>query len=445
MRRRGKARGLSRRRFGALAGAGLLGACIGGTKPTGVGRGAAPAQTGAPLQKTAQGDAAELNAALEAHRARMDLAATGLVVLRQGQTVHAGAAGWAGGLSDAEKAAGLAQRRFTVDTPFRVASMSKSAVALTAVSLARRGVVDLDADVSPHLGFALRHPEAPGVPVTLAMLLSHTSGIRDPETYWIAAPGTISSLVSPAVHGPLAGQAPGQWFEYANLNSGLAASVLEAASGERFDRLVRAHVLAPAGLDAGFNWSGVSLARRQDGATLYRRGANGAWETQTDGAEVLAGTGPPLLAEPGFHLEDYVPGTNGTLFSPQGGLRASLSDLVGLARRYAQTPEMLSLCWQRNAAGDNGLHDNGFFAASGPGMLHYPAAVSPFGTIPTWGHYGEAYGLYGAYWILPDADVIIAYAALGVPERTFARGRHPGLNAYTEPLADLAARLAGLA
>ncbi|MDZ7896978.1 MAG: serine hydrolase, partial [Arcicella sp.] len=44
--------------------------------------------------------------------------------------------------------------------------------------------------------------------------------------------------------------------EYANLNYGIIATVMEAATDERFDRLMTRLVLRPLRLDAGYNWQG---------------------------------------------------------------------------------------------------------------------------------------------------------------------------------------------
>ncbi|MEL6286262.1 MAG: serine hydrolase domain-containing protein [Pseudomonadota bacterium] len=407
---------MSRRRFGALSAAGLMAAC------------ATPRQ----VLDT------DIQSALENHVAENDLAAAGIVVKIGSTVIASGAVGAAAGLSDTEQAAGIPVRPFTTRTPFRVASQSKSAVVLAAVRLAALGVIDLGADVSRYLDQPLKHPDSPGTPITLAMLLSHTSAIRDPATYWVAAPGRISEILGPDIYAPLNGRRPGAYFEYANLNFGLAATALEAAAGERFDLLMRNLLFAPAGLDVGFNWSGVPLEKRARGASLYRRDGAGTWSVQTDGPDALNGTAPTVLVEPGRNLSHYRLGTNGTLFSPQGGLRASLEDLVVLADLYADTPAMMESLWMLNADRSNGNHDDAFFQRAGLGLIGYSAEHSPLAGSRIWGHHGEAYGLHGAFWIVPDRAATIAYAAIGVPERRHPAVGHPGLNKFTAPLFRLA-------
>src|SRR5690606_20166438 len=52
-----------------------------------------------------------------------------------------------------------AQRAVTADDPVRVASVSKLVVAIGVMRLVEEGKLDLDADASDALGFALRNPK----------------------------------------------------------------------------------------------------------------------------------------------------------------------------------------------------------------------------------------------------------------------------------------------
>ena len=67
----------------------------------------------------------------------------------------------------------------TRDTKFRVASLSKQFTIFTIMQLVERGKLNLDEDVSSYLGFELRNPKFPAVPITARMLASHTSSLRD--------------------------------------------------------------------------------------------------------------------------------------------------------------------------------------------------------------------------------------------------------------------------
>jgi CubicO group peptidase (beta-lactamase class C family) len=62
-------------------------------------------------------------------------------------------------------------------TLYRIASISKLVTTLGVLRLVEQGRLELDADVGGYLGYALRNPHFPAVPVTLRMILTHTSSI----------------------------------------------------------------------------------------------------------------------------------------------------------------------------------------------------------------------------------------------------------------------------
>ncbi len=332
------------------------------------------------------------------------------------------------------------RRIFTPLSPFRVASVSKVVTAELARRLDAAGRVGLDVDVAQVLGVDFAHPEHSATPITLRQLLIHQSGIIDPDVYWMAAPGNIRELFVPDMWEP--GAVPGQSFRYSNLNYGIAATVMEAVTGQRFDRLVSEYIAEPMSLDIGFNWSGVS-ARRRTAGFPGMRGSNGDWDVQVDGPETLTQTEPAILKEPGFDLDDYVPGTNGTLFSPQGGLRASLHDLVRIGRNVILPQTRLhepSWVWDGQDSGAQAELDgseDGHFVAFGEGLYIYPDD-EPFGA-PAIGHHGEAYGIYCGLFVMPSTDEVFAYAQLASPPDGapyMGTDYRPGWPNLSQPAAD---------
>lgn len=354
--------------------------------------------------------------------------AAGLVVRYRGEVVFAHAEGRAQG------AAGEADPHpFQADTPMRVASVSKMAVALAAHRMAAQGVIDLDADIRGAFSPPLQHPEHSGLAITLHHLLSHTSGLRDPEVYWMPAPGRTEDLFTSGMWSPEHWSIPGIGFRYCNFGYGLAGAVLERAAGARLDRIIAREVLLPARLDAGFNWSGVSPEKRRRGATLYAREDDARWQVQADGPGNLTGSEPVILKGDDFRLGDYVPGTNGTLFSPQGGLRASLEDMAVLARAAAE--EMPEPRWTYDRSSPNGDTEDGYFEVFGVGVQVHPAASSPVPGVYLIGHHGEAYGLYSGAFHAPDLDAEIAFAVTGSSASgTLRSNHHPVMVKATEPL-----------
>ena len=105
----------------------------------------------------------------------------------------------------------------TVDSPVRVASVSKLVVALGVMRLVEQGRLDLDRDVSDYLGWSLRNPAFPDRPITLRLLLSHRSSLRDGVDYAIPLGTDLRSVVgAPAAFD--AEHPPGTYFRYTNLN-----------------------------------------------------------------------------------------------------------------------------------------------------------------------------------------------------------------------------------
>jgi CubicO group peptidase (beta-lactamase class C family) len=365
-------------------------------------------------------------------------AAAGFVVMRAGIILASQYYGYSSGLSAQEKEAGIKRRPFSLHSPFRAASVSKLATAMIGAVLQNEGDLDFDADISTILPNLPRHPRYPDIAITMRMLLSHTAGMKDPEAYWVTHPGSIDALYTPDLYN--LDRVPGRDFEYCNLGYGIAATAFEVATGQRFDELFF-NIFNPIPMDAGFNWSRVGTLQRSRGTTLYRETAEG-WQVQTDGPETLLRLEPSSLIEDGASVSTYTPGQNGTLFSPQGGLRASLIDLAQIAQLFTNSPQLTDPVWTLNEDASNGVHDQRYFTQFGTGVHIHPADESPWPGQTMWGHHGEAYGLYAGAWYLPHLNISVSYAVTGTPETPPSRSEvHPALNTFTEPLLR-AARLA---
>jgi CubicO group peptidase (beta-lactamase class C family) len=177
------------------------------------------------------------------------------------------------------------------------------------------------------------------VPVTLRMMLTHTSSLRDDAGYyWDAQSNThLKEICVPG--GKRYGEGamwaknapPGRYFQYANLPWGVIGTVMERVTGERFDRLMRRLILDPMRLPGGFHPADFSRADLDNVATLYRK------RKEVAGQEVWDGKGPWIAQVDDYvtsapvqrALPDYEVGTNGTLFGPQGNCRLSA---VGLGK-----------------------------------------------------------------------------------------------------------------
>jgi CubicO group peptidase (beta-lactamase class C family) len=176
--------------------------------------------------------------------ARAHVAGVGYAAVTRGREVVVGGSG----LAD------VAQRRGVgADTVFEAASIAKLVVATCVMQLVEEGKVDLDADASKYVGFALRHPRA-ATPITMRMLLSHRASIRDRQdeigaaregqpllaflgrmmledgkpraaAFWEAAPGTATS--------------------YSNVGASLAALAVERIAGASFADVSARRIFEP--------------------------------------------------------------------------------------------------------------------------------------------------------------------------------------------------------
>jgi CubicO group peptidase (beta-lactamase class C family) len=322
-------------------------------------------------------------------------------------------------------------RALTADDPVRIASVSKLVTALGVMRLVETGALDLDRDVSDYLGWRLRNPAFPDAPITLRFLLSHRSSLMDNgEAYIVPLGDTLQAQLT----GPDAwdtSHPPGHYFRYANVNFPVIGSIMERATGERFDRLMTRLVFAPLGLDACFNWTMCSDAAVARAVVL------------TDGAGVplrddLKGVRPgcPVATKPGetCDLSSYRIGTNGALFSPQGGLRISMRSLAKIGQMMMKggqgflKPETIAAMIEPGAEirPETGERENGFFCSYGLAVQSLATHAEgcrddPFGDGKRhYGHAGEAYGLKSGLWL--DGKRGVAFFVTAVSDEA-PRGR----------------------
>ena len=318
-------------------------------------------------------------------------------------------------------------RAFTPDTPVRVASVSKLVTTLGVMRLVEAGTLDLDRDVSVDLGWRLRNPAFPDAPVTLRMLLSHTSGLVDRgDDYAVPLGRTLREALGPA---NWSAHAPGTWFHYTNFNFPVVATVMEAATGERFDRLMARLVLIPLGLDACYNWTTCSDAAVARAAVLTD--AAGVPVKDDLHGQRPACAGVNRVDPDRCDLDAYVPGTNGAVFSPQGGLRIAATGLARIGRLLlgdgsvdgvrllgpATMARMRAPQWRYD--GHNGDSEDGFYCAYGLGEqllgLVPGCRDDLFGDRrPRDGHAGEAFHLRSGVWVDRARGTGVAFVATAV-------------------------------
>ena len=135
----------------------------------------------------------------------------------------------------------LARGKAAADDRFRVGSVTKTFVAVLALTLADRGMLDLDDRVSRHVPGLLRD----GDRVTVRQLLGHTAGLYD----YTQEPMLLRGDLAPRELVAIADRrARSEGYAYSSTNYLALGLVLEAAAGAPLDELLRRHVFRPFGL-----------------------------------------------------------------------------------------------------------------------------------------------------------------------------------------------------
>ena len=201
----------------------------------------------------------------------------------------------------------------TLDSVFRIASMTKAITSVAAMQLVEQGKLALEApvpDIDPTIGApqVLEGFNAAGAPrlrparrpITLRHLLTHTAGFaydmwnptlgRYLETAGLPlrSSGRVASIRMPLVFDP------GERWEY-GINTDWVGRLVEAASGLPLDVYFRERIFAPLGMvDSGYVTTDAQRARQ---ARLHQRRADGSLlpqplEPPAIAAEFWSGGGP---------------------------------------------------------------------------------------------------------------------------------------------------------
>lgn len=143
---------------------------------------------------------------------------------------------------------------------FRVASISKTITAITALQLVEEGLVGLDEPIGGLVaaGIEVEQPRAGTDAITLRHLLTHTSGFGQHENLFFghqvescedaARVGFQRSLQS----------TPGGGFRYSNMNFCVLGLLIEEVTGQPYEEVVYERLLTPLGI------SGMRLAPTHD-------------------------------------------------------------------------------------------------------------------------------------------------------------------------------------
>lgn len=162
----------------------------------------------------------------------------------------------------------------TLDSQYRIGSITKTLTAVEIMRLRDDGALDLNDRLGQHL------PELEALPVTIAQLLSHTSGLQAETNgpWWERIRGgSWAELIDVA---PRLVATPGTRFHYSNLGYGILGEVVERLRGASWWDAVRTGIVEPLGMTrTSFDASGESA----DGWSIHPSESTRASEPAFDG------------------------------------------------------------------------------------------------------------------------------------------------------------------
>jgi len=266
---------------------------------------------------------------------------------------------------------------WTSKTRLRIYSMTKNMVAVAMLLAEDRGLLKLGNDARQYL------PELPdyGTPITVAHLLTHTSGLRDNEAVQFlagipeAAPLSFSYALELIGRQQRLNHRPGHHVLYCNTGFRLLAEILSRVSGQSFEQLMKAEIFQPLGMNETdvFATDGAVIPNL---ATGYTRVGSGAFRlvpclasTTGDGGVVST-------------IDDMLRWTNGFRTNPLG-----IRDLI---ERLTSVPRLPDGRLSRYAIG---------------------TALDDYQGIRAFGHGGAWFGYTSEFIRFPEQDCTIIILA----------------------------------
>ena len=190
-----------------------------------------------------------------------------VILVRDGEVIYRDAAGWA------NVELGVAM---TPGNVLRIASITKQVTAAAIMLLHDRGELDVNDGIRQHLPGYPEH----GEPITIAHLLSHTSGVfnfTDIPGYWrgdlIRSDRSVDEMIELFADEPLQ-FAPGSDFRYSNSGYTLLGAIIERVSGQSYAEFVTGEIFEPLGMGDS-QYGGRQVVRGR--ASGYQRGEDGEY------------------------------------------------------------------------------------------------------------------------------------------------------------------------
>lgn len=302
----------------------------------------------------------------------------------------------------------------TEKTMFRIASISKLFTSTAIMQLVEKNLVNLDEDISNYLGFKVRNPRYPNSTITLRHLLTHLSSLNSDDVSnsiyakfikegHLDITIKIEDLLleggkfyTSKIWGDWEPGDKTKWM-YSNIGAIICGAIIEKTSDLRFDEYIKQSIFEPLHMkNVAFSYSNL-IKNQHEVANLYEL------DKDLDVFNITIEDDQQEEYSKNY-WDEYISGTHGGLFEPQGGLRTTAIELSKFLRAHMLNgsfdgsqilkPEtssyMKSIHWSRE-------EKNHFFSKMGLGFHISHDFLSNYNEMI--GHAGEAYGLISnLYW-----------------------------------------------
>ena len=330
-----------------------------------------------------------IGAAMQTMIDQHEAAGTVTMVVTKNEVLHLEATG------HADIASG---RPMTPDTLCWIASMTKPVTGTAILMLQDEGKLNVADPVAKYLPeFAnLKTPSGKPANLTIAQMLTHTSGLGEASGPAAQKARTLADLVPIWLATPMQYE-PGSRWQYTQSGINAAARIVEVVSGQTFDAFLQQRLFDPLGMTSTTFYLTPELRARL--ATAYAKSKDG---------QAL----DPVPPRPDFGPQDRPPQGNGGLYST--------------ALDYARFCQMLL----------NGGTFNGhqYLTPAAMKFLQTPQT----GTLPTGFFQNDTFGRYGTNYGWGIATSILRIPHAGVAEMlspgTFGHGGAWGTQAWIDPV-----------
>ena len=158
----------------------------------------------------------------------------------------------------------------TEDTYFKCASVTKFVTGIGIQKMMDEGLLDPDEDIGVYLGYPVGNPRYPSNPITLRILMSHTSGINEGASFNFKS-SKLSDMIAldKKARANFTQARPGAQYKYSNFGAGITGAIIESVTGEDVSSAMRRILFDPLGIDAAY--SATLLSSPEDIASNYRK------------------------------------------------------------------------------------------------------------------------------------------------------------------------------